>query len=99
MAENFNVKFAIHYLRQQKLINDDEYERLLLTDKTRRDMVDLLKLWLPEAGEGYLEKLIYCLRKTSEECPVHSSIADEIEAGLEKAASGKYFTHLLPFLP
>ena len=54
----------------------------MLPINTNLERVNLLMMWLPKAGEGYLDKFIACLRSSSDECPVHNEIADEIEAAL-----------------
>ena len=80
--KHFNVKPAIPHLRKNSLITNDHHERLLLPDKTNADMVNLVMVWLPQAGDQYLERFINSLRGSSEECPAHNDIADELETAL-----------------
>jgi FYVE/RhoGEF/PH domain-containing protein 5/6 len=82
LARHYQVQYTFAYLRQTGLITADQLEKLMLPVNTNLDRVNLLMVWLPKAGEGYLDKFIVCLRSSSEDCPVHAEIADEIETAL-----------------
>ena len=98
LTKHFTVKYAFSHLREQGLITADQQEKLMLPANTNLDMVDLLIVWLPKVGEGYLDKFIICLRKSSEDCPVHNEIADVIETALGRSVNGEQVTASLHVL-